>query len=337
MEEYPIKTEDHTPPVDLPPSNCLIEDRIQFTDFHPSSSQCVLIFTRARLSQDNTHDQHMQEECRHDIPPHIGEKLYNGARCIVDASKHRAKSTMPSQSPKPIEIFCASPRTYYNSIREEPDSIHPALRPKEPDRTHPALRPRVLDRQTYAECEAGLTTSALQRSGFHRKLPSFYSGPATKIPDLYPAEYFEDPRPAPRPDSFARVAKQARREHQPPPLAKYWTAKEKGRPTYLDKPLPPLPHEASPFSEVPLKQEPPHWRDSPGRLAVQVDGKTFVRPDSVRVDYDWAAAVDSGKRATGRSWIAETMERESKRLFSFAKRGRRHTVSESARRCYDGT
>ena len=167
---------------------------------------------------------------------------------------------MPSQSPKPNDIYEGSARLYYRSIREEPDRVHPALRSKEPGRVHPALHSKAPDRQSYAQWEANVAASTLPLSGFRRKLPPFYNGPATKIPDLYPRESFENPRPAPRPDSFALVSKQARREHrahrqhQPPPLAKYWRDKHQ-RPPYLDKPLPPLPYETTVFSDVLSRQD----------------------------------------------------------------------------------
>lgn len=149
------------------------------------------------------------------------------------------------QSRAELLVMCqhdASTVSYYASIRREPDTIHPALRPWTPER------------QTFADWDSisrhdkpdtSLARSQSRLSRFHRGLSTMHTGP-------YPDRYFENPRRAPTPmerqdlilsgsrralkRKNAVIGTSERRTQAVPPA-------QVGTPALVQKPLPPLPFE----------------------------------------------------------------------------------------------
>lgn len=260
---------------------------------------------------------------------------------------------MPCQPSQTQNLYGVSPRTYYSLIRVEPDQVHPALRPKAPDHQESADREAKLREATRG--------SAARR--VIRRVPPFYNGPATKIPDLYPAGYFENPRPAPKPprrDSFSEVVLQACNPQVSAPAANPRQKKSTGY--YRNKPLPPPPQEAISVPSLRPQPEPARRRDGPGEPAAAVIKRKPVpstverkpvpmiikrkpvprivepsqRPVSVRVqdnEYD----PGTGKRPIGKSRFVEEMDHQPKRFLSFSKKCRDYARSTLEERRHGGT
>lgn len=153
---------------------------------------------------------------------------------------------MPYQPlPATVVVQGASPRTYYASIRREPDRVHPALRPQGPDR------------RTHADWEVGLAELAVSVAGLQREQSPFDHNNATAVrkQGVDSGRHFDSARAARHPYSI--VAPKTRcdstgttlpssRQHQ----------KDNRRPLCLYKPLPPLPSDLPSISLLTPERKP---------------------------------------------------------------------------------